>query len=94
MRAIATIGLVFLTSALLANLLGYVDLGNLLAIIFLRSVYIAALLYTAMRIVEGLIIIAFQVKPLGLLRVVSLHRPMFHRRADHLVKDCSPSCFG
>ena len=86
MRAIAIIGLVFLTSALIANLLGYVDLGNLLAIIFLRSAYVAALLYTAIRIVEGLIIIAFRVKPLGLLRVVSLHRPMFQQRANLFLK--------
>ena len=86
MRAIAAIGLAFLTSALLANLLGYIDLGNLLAIIFLRSVYIAALLYTAVRIVEGLTTIAFQVKPLNLLRVVSLHRPMFHRRVTILLR--------
>ena len=86
MRAIAIIGLVFLTAALIANLLGYVDLGNLLAIIFLRSAYVAALLYTAIRIVEGLIIIAFRVKPLGLLRVVSLHRPMFQQRANLFLK--------
>ena len=86
MRAIAIIGLVFLTAALIANLLGYVDLGNLLAIIFLRSAYVAALLYTAIRIVEGLIIIAFRVKPLGLLRVVSLHRPMFQQRAKLFLK--------
>ena len=86
MRAIAIIGLVFLTTALIANLLGYVDLGNLLAIIFLRSAYVAALLYTAIRIVEGLIIIAFRVKPLGLLRVVSLHRPMFQQRANLFLK--------
>jgi potassium efflux system protein len=85
-RATAIIGLVFLTTALIANLLGYVDLGNLLAIIFLRSAYVAALLYTAIRIVEGLIIIALQVKPLGLLRVVSLHRPMFQQRAKLFLK--------
>jgi len=35
------------------------NLGNL-GIIFLRSVYIAAMLYAAIRILEGLIIIALQ----------------------------------
>jgi small-conductance mechanosensitive channel len=85
LRAIATIGLVLLTTALLANMLGYFDLGNLLAIIFLRSVYIAAMLYTAVRILEGLIIIALQVKPLSLLRVVGLYRPMLQQRAGLLL---------
>ena len=79
-QAIAMIGLVFLPAALLANALGYIDLGNLLAIIFLRGIYAAALLYAAVRILEGLIIIALEVKPLSLLRVVNLHRSMFQRR--------------
>src|SRR5271157_1405673 len=48
---------------------------------FQRSVYIAAMLYAAIRILEGLIIIALQVRPLGSLRVISLHRPMLQRRA-------------
>src|ERR1700751_3314589 len=79
-RAIAKIGLIFLPAAFLANIFGYVNLGNLLGIIFLRSVYIAAMLYTAIRIIEGLITIALQVRPLGSLRVISLHRPMLQRR--------------
>jgi potassium-dependent mechanosensitive channel len=79
-RAIAKIGLIFLPAAFLANIFGYVNLGNLLGIVFLRSVYIAAVLYTAIRIIEGLIIIALQVRPLGSLRVISLHRQMIQRR--------------
>ncbi len=79
-RAIAIIGLIILPAAFLANIFGYVNLGNLLGIIFLKSVFVAAMLYTAIRILEGLIIIALQVRPLGSLRVVSLHRPMLQRR--------------
>jgi potassium efflux system protein len=79
-RAIAKIGLVTLPAAFLANIFGYVNLGNLLGIIFLRSAYLAAMLYTAIRILEGLLIIALQVRPLGSLRVVSLHREMIQRR--------------
>jgi small-conductance mechanosensitive channel len=79
-RAIAKIGLIFLPAAFLANIFGYVNLGNLLGIIFLRSVYIAAMLYTAIRIIEGLITIVLQVRPLGSLRVISLHRQMIQRR--------------
>ena len=85
-RAIAKIGLVFLPAAFLANAFGYVNLANLLCMSFLRSVYIAALLYTAVRILEGLIIIAMQVPPLGSLRVVSLHRPMLLRRTCRILE--------
>jgi small-conductance mechanosensitive channel/exonuclease VII small subunit len=79
-RAIAKIGLIFFPAAVLADIFGYVNLGNLLGIIFLRSVFLAAMLYAAIRILEGLIIIVLQVRPLGSLRVVSLHRPMLQRR--------------
>ena len=80
-RAMAKIGLLVLPAALLANIFGYVNLGNLLGIVFLRSVYLAAVLYAAVRILESLTAIALQVRPLGSLRVVSLHRPMLQRRA-------------
>jgi potassium efflux system protein len=85
-RAIAKIGLVILPAAFLANIFGYVNLGNLLGIIFLRSAYIAAMLYTAIRIIEGLIIIALQVRPLGSSRVISLHRQMIQRRTCRILE--------
>jgi potassium efflux system protein len=80
MRWITKIGLILLPAAFLADTFGYVNLGNLVGVTFLRSVYIAAVLYTAVRIIEGLIIIALQVRPLGPLRVITLHRPMVQRR--------------
>jgi small-conductance mechanosensitive channel len=85
-RAIAKIGLIILPAALLANIFGYVNFGNLLGILFFRSAYIAATLYTAIRIIEGLIIIALQVRPLGSLRVISLHRQMLQRRACRVLE--------
>jgi potassium-dependent mechanosensitive channel len=85
-RAIAKVGLVILPAAFLVNIFGYVNFGNLLGIIFLRSVYIAAMLYTAIRIIEGLIIIALQVRPLGSLRVISLHRQMLQRRTCRVLE--------
>jgi hypothetical protein len=85
-RAIAKIGLIFLPAAFLANIFGYVHLGDLLGSIFLRSVYIAFVLYSVIRIIEGLIAIALQVRPLGSLRVISLHRPMFERRTYRVLE--------
>src|SRR5271167_4946363 len=49
----AKIGLIILPAGFLANIFGYANLGNLLGIVFFRSVYIAAMLYTAIRIIEG-----------------------------------------
>ena len=85
-RVIAKIGLIILPAAFLANIFGYVNFGNLLGIIFLRSVYIAAMLYTAIRIIEGLITIALQVRPLGSLRVISLHRQMIQGRTCRVLE--------
>jgi potassium efflux system protein len=85
-RAVAKIGLVMLPTAFLANVFGYVNLGNLLGIIFFRSVYIAAMLYTAIRILEGLLIITLQVRPLGSLRAVSQHREMIQRRTCRVLE--------
>jgi potassium efflux system protein len=44
------------------------------------------MLYTAIRIIEGLTIIALQVRPLGSLRVISLHRLMLQRRTCRLLE--------
>ena len=85
-RAIAKVGLIILPAAFLVNIFGYVNFGNLFGIIFLRSVYLAAMLYTAIRIIEGLIIIALQVPPLGSLRVISLHRQMIQRRTCRVLE--------
>jgi potassium efflux system protein len=85
-RAVAKIGLILLPVAFLATIFGYVNLGNLLGIVFLRSVYIGAVLYTAIRIIEGLITIALRVRPLGSLRVISLHRPMLQRRTCRVLE--------
>ena len=79
-RGATQFGLIVFSATLLANVLGFVNLANLLGNGALRSAYVAVALYAALRIVEGLIIIALGVRPLTLLRVVRLHRPMLQRR--------------
>jgi potassium-dependent mechanosensitive channel len=81
MLFIARIGLIVFPAAFLANILGYINLANLLAIVFVRGVFIAAIFYVAIRVLDGFVIIALQVRPLGALRVVQLHRRMLYRRA-------------
>ena len=85
LRAIAKIGVIFLPIAFITNIFGYVNLGNVLGIIFLRSAYFAAMLYAAIRIFEGLVIIALHVRPLGSLRIINLHRAMLQRRIGYLL---------
>jgi small-conductance mechanosensitive channel len=80
------LGLIVLSTSLLSNILGYVNLANLLTSTFLLSVYFAALLYVAILIVGGLITIALLVGPLASLRGIQLHRPIFHRRLLGAIK--------
>jgi potassium efflux system protein len=79
-RGATQFGLLVFPAALLANVFGYVNLANLLGNGSLRSAYVAVALYAALRIVEGLIIIVLQVRPLASMRVVRLHRPTLQRR--------------
>ena len=78
---IAKIGLIVFPAAVLANILGYINLANLLATVFVRGVFIAAIFYVAIRVLDGFVVIALQVRPLGALRAVQLHRRMLYRRA-------------
>lgn len=93
LRFITTVGLLFFATAVLANIFGYVDLAHLVGMIYLRSLYVAALLYTAVRILEGLLVIGLEVRPLGSLRVVSLHRQMLHKRACWLFEFLAVLCW-
>jgi potassium-dependent mechanosensitive channel len=79
-RVATQIGLIVFPATLLANVFGYVNFANLLGNGALRSAYVAAVLYAALRIIEGLIIISLEARPLGLMRVVRLNRPMLQRR--------------
>jgi potassium-dependent mechanosensitive channel len=77
---IAKIGLIVFPAAILANILGYINLANLLATVFVRGVFIAAIFYVAIRVLDGFVVIALQVRPLGALRAVQLHRRMLYQR--------------
>ncbi len=79
-RAFAKIGLVLLPVAFLADVAGYANLGSIVGLFFLRTIYAAGALYTAIRVVEALIIVGLQIKPLGSLQAVKSHRAMLHQR--------------
>jgi potassium-dependent mechanosensitive channel len=83
---IAKIGLVLFSIAIPANILGYISLANLLTIVFVRGVFLAAIFYVAIRVLDGFVFIALRVRPLGALRVVQLHRHMLHRRTCRVLE--------
>jgi small-conductance mechanosensitive channel len=74
------IGLIIFLVTFLAIVFGYVNFANLLWGGVIRSAYVGAAVYTALRIVEGLIIISLGTRPLGLMRAVRLNRQMLQRR--------------
>jgi potassium-dependent mechanosensitive channel len=80
MRRATQVGLILFSAAFLANVFGYVNLAFLLGSGTLRSAYVGAALYVALRIVEGLIIISLEARPLALMRIVRLNRSMLQRR--------------
>ena len=85
-RRIAQTGLILFPAAIFANILGYANLGNILGFVFLRSMFVAAAFYSAIRIIEGLLIVGLQVPPLSSLRSVRLHRVMLQKRTCHVLE--------
>ena len=79
-RLLVQIGLIVFPLTLAANIFGYVNFANLLGGGVIRSAYVGASVYAALRVVEGLIIISLGTRPLGLIRAVRLNRPMLQRR--------------
>ncbi|MBV8585790.1 MAG: mechanosensitive ion channel [Verrucomicrobia bacterium] len=72
--------------ALLAIIFGYVNFANLLAGGLIRSAYVGAAVYTAVRAIDGLIMVSLWARPLSLMRVVQAHRSTLHRRTCAVVK--------
>ncbi len=78
----ARVALVIAGTALTANALGYVGLANYLGNVVLRSADLAAILYTAVRIIDGVSLFAMRVWPLNLLDLVRRH----HRSLQHRLR--------
>ncbi len=76
----ARVASVIFAVAVIANVLGYVSLANLLGDAVLGSAYLAVILYAVVRIVDGLLTFALRVRPLILLGMVRRHRLLLQRR--------------
>jgi small-conductance mechanosensitive channel len=72
--------------ALGANLFGFVGLGYLIGNTVLRSAYFAMFFAAAVRILDGLVVIALKVHPLSLLRMVRQHWQLIQRRTSAVIR--------
>ncbi|MBV8814540.1 MAG: mechanosensitive ion channel [Verrucomicrobia bacterium] len=82
----ARLSLVLLAIALVGNILGYATLSYLLGNSVLRAAYLALVFYAAIRILEGLVIISFQVRPLAYFAAVRKHRGLLRQRVMQVLR--------
>jgi potassium-dependent mechanosensitive channel len=85
-RWFVQVTLFLLGAALVGNILGYGSLSYLLGNSVLRAAYLALIFTAASRIVESLVIVAFQAKPLTYSATVRKHRTLLRRRTTQLLR--------
>ncbi len=84
-RGAARFGIVLMAVILGATVLGYFRFANYLAAGTLSAAYTAVLFYAAAVILAGLTFFALRVRPFSEFRLVSLHRPLLHRRITRIL---------
>lgn len=85
-RWYARISLLLFVAAFAGDCLGYVSSSYLLGDGVLTGAYLALIAYAAVRMLEGLVIIALQVRPLTYFAMVRKHRGMIHRRMMRVIQ--------
>jgi potassium efflux system protein len=84
-RWYARVSLLFV-AALAGDCLGYVSPSYLLGNAVLTGAYLALIGYAAVRMLEGLVVIALQVRPLRYFAMVRKHRGMIRRRIMRVIQ--------
>jgi potassium-dependent mechanosensitive channel len=84
-RAVGAVVLVCFATALACTVLGYVSLGRLIASYVLTSVFAALVLMPVVRVITGLIALAFRIWPVRLLGMVQHHRDLLERRTHRVL---------
>jgi small-conductance mechanosensitive channel len=85
-HAAAVAALAISSTALVANGLGYVTLGNLLGNALLRSFYLGLVLYALVEVLDWLFACALHIGPLAALTIIRRHRPLVRRRLRRLLQ--------
>jgi potassium efflux system protein len=85
-RWYARVSLLLFVAALAGDCLGYVSPSYLLGNAVLTGAYLALIGYAAVRMLEGLVVIALQVRPLRYFAMVRKHRGMIRRRIMRVIQ--------
>jgi potassium-dependent mechanosensitive channel len=80
------VSLLLFVAAFAGDCLGYVSPSYLLGNGVLAGAYLALIGYAAVRMLEGLVVIALQVRPLTYIAMVRKHRGMIHRRIMRVIQ--------
>jgi potassium-dependent mechanosensitive channel len=80
------ISLFIASAAFAANIFGYVVLATLLGNALLQSSYLALILYTAIEVLDGLVMVALSTRPFAALGTVSRHRLLLRRRIRRVLQ--------
>jgi potassium-dependent mechanosensitive channel len=80
------ISLILLIAALVGNCVGNVSLSYLLGTGVLAGAYLGLIGYAAVRMLEGLVVIALGVRPLTYFAAVRKHRGLLHRRIMRVIE--------
>ena len=84
-RAVGAVALALFTAGLAGTVLGYLRLGRVIASGMLGSVFLALLLGAVVRVITGLVALAFRVWPVRLLRMIEHHRDLLERRTQRVL---------
>lgn len=84
-RAVSAVALALFAAGLACAVLGYLRLGRLITSDVLDSVFLALLLGPVVRVITGLVALAFRVWPGRLLRMIEHHRDLLERRTHRVL---------
>jgi small-conductance mechanosensitive channel len=79
-KSAACVALAISSTALMANIFGYVTFATLIGNTLLQGCYLALILYAVVEILDGLATFALNLRPFAALGTISRYRAMVHRR--------------
>ena len=84
-RAVGAVVLVLFAAGLACTILGHLRLGRVVVSGVLGSVFLALVLGPVVRVIMGVIALAFRVWPIRLLRMIEHHRDLLERRTNRVL---------
>ena len=85
-KVAASLALIMAAAAFIANATGYVTLASLLGNALLSSGYFALILYAIVELIDSLVMIAFSLRPLRMLRIIATHGALLRRRIYRILQ--------